>query len=438
MRRPLMSKISFKRISTFGAFAFSISCLVACNGIPNKTDNPYYISPLKNYEITDDRFDILGDENIETIQEFIPVAINWYNSIDINEEQNMDNFIDEKISEMGPELIQDNEIIQEFNESGATKRVDEFELLWPASQIYSDIVYILMTSENHTGISPQTDTMITIKEEDWTNLGDAINYAIDIYYNNGEVEKVNRNRSDTETEEISEDESVEQTQFEVNSIIYEDEYVEVNLKDIDTESINFEITSKLENRDIKFGISALALDGVVIPGYSNAADAIIKPNSTANFVYNVELTSVNHQHLSMCGNLFDDNGRGFAYINVCDYELGGSAFKEYEIENSISIYDSDSISVGYVLSSDNKLEFCVTNKESESKNISAESLNINGTEISPYNAISIPGNSLAIYEIYIDDPDFVSSDIYSMKGSMHLWGDEDWEYTEDFNFELSF
>ena len=295
-----------------------------------------------------------------------------------------------------------------------------------------------MTSENHTGISPQTDTMITIKEEDWTNLGDAINYAIDIYYNNGEVEKVNRNRSDTETEEISEDESVEQTQFEVNSIIYEDEYVEVNLKDIDTESINFEITSKLENRDIKFGISALALDGVVIPGYSNAADAIIKPNSTANFVYNVELTSVNHQHLSMCGNLFDDNGRGFAYINVCDYELGGSAFKEYEIENSISIYDSDSISVGYVLSSDNKLEFCVTNKESESKNISAESLNINGTEISPYNAISIPGNSLAIYEIYIDDPDFVSSDIYSMKGSMHLWGDEDWEYTEDFNFELSF
>ena len=188
-----MNKISYKRISAFSAFAFSISFLVACNGNSNITDNPYYISPLKNYEIKDDRFDILGNENIETIQEFIPVAINWYNSIDINEEQDIDDFVDERINKIGPKLIQDNEIIQEFNESDATKYIDEFELLWPASQIYSDISFIVMTSESHAGINPHTDTMITIKEEDWIDLGDAINHAIDVYYNNGEIEKVNRN-----------------------------------------------------------------------------------------------------------------------------------------------------------------------------------------------------------------------------------------------------
>lgn len=67
-----------------------------------------------------------------------------------------------------------------------------------------------------------------------------------------------------------------------------------------------------------------------------------------------------------------------------------------------------------------------------------KSLYINGSEISPYNARSIPGNSLAIYEIRIDDPDFISSDVHSLEGAMHLWGNEDWQYTEDFNFELNF
>ena len=125
----------------------------------------------------------LSDEQIKMIEKYIPIVVKWYNDIDISEDIPYD-FIDEKVLEMGEQILESatsgvDTTMMEMQEDQKTI----FKELEPCSKIPYWVLrtYMEATSTMEFG-EDGTISYITIEEEAWKEIGDAIKTAIDFYY----------------------------------------------------------------------------------------------------------------------------------------------------------------------------------------------------------------------------------------------------------------
>lgn len=134
----------------------------------------------------------LSDSDIKLIKEFMPKAIEWYNSIDISKPQSID-FITDEINAKGNALSESDSwdvYLSNFaiGKENSEEDVIKFNQIRPANAIYGEISSIMMTnniaSSLYTSTEEKPDTVITIDEDSWIELGDKIRESIEYYYNN--------------------------------------------------------------------------------------------------------------------------------------------------------------------------------------------------------------------------------------------------------------
>ena len=124
-----------------------------------------------------DTFSHLSDEQIDMIEEYIPMVVEWYNDIDISEDIPYD-FIDEDVLAIGEKLFAMSEqILNKDSLVGDTV----FAELKPCVMI-PFWVYTLFESYTFQYNEDGTISYVTIDEETWKEIGDAIRTAIDFYY----------------------------------------------------------------------------------------------------------------------------------------------------------------------------------------------------------------------------------------------------------------
>lgn len=119
--------------------------------------------------------------------------------------------------------------------------------------------------------------------------------------------------------------------FRVGRVIYEDEYALIECGSIDSKEITFQVTSKMENRKI----SIIILDGLGVDMYPTESGEV-QPGETIEYKLKGELNHPEHKLMSLSGDLYDDTGSGFAKLDICDFDLGGKANQDYEIQEGTS------------------------------------------------------------------------------------------------------
>lgn len=159
-------------------------CLCGCSGKPK---SEYYIDPPKDSDFNPNSVAALPDSDIDLIREFIPKAIEWYNSVDISEPQSLD-FVTEEINDLGIDLANNELYLNSLSSvSSGTPLTDEeredFKQISTVNAIYGQIAGVIMTNDMQFDFVEDTETTIQIEKESWVELGDKIKEAIQFYYN---------------------------------------------------------------------------------------------------------------------------------------------------------------------------------------------------------------------------------------------------------------
>lgn len=224
--------------------------------------------------------------------------------------------------------------------------------------------------------------------------------------------------------------------FSVDKKIFENEYAIVTFKNITSDGLYLDVKSKLENRAERVYFDAVALDGLCVAAYSYDDD-LIEPGQTLNVFLQGKIQRPEHKTLSITGELFDDNGNGFAPIEVIDFELGGTENAEYQLEPLFSEFSSDHIDVDYLGIDKTGIRMAVENKNNYKINIVCSTLALNDEDTGAYyNTISIPGHSTGVYtiDVYNGNPDLIPENIKSFSGECYTWGPDG---IEEDRFQIS-
>lgn len=205
--------------------------------------------------------------------------------------------------------------------------------------------------------------------------------------------------------------------FEVNKVVYNSSMIELSCNNITTNYIEFTCKNKTDkNIDIFMYIS---LDGIVYPTYGS--DTIIQPNSTSSFMLNGTFETLEHEVMSLCGNVFVD-GTGIEEFDICDFKLGGKRNEKTLEEGNEDIYSSDNLQVSYIGADAQGLNFYVNNKRQNSITIGFEEFFINDDDENyGHGVTSIPANSQTIYHVNIlsYNKEYFSDDINKFSGIMY-------------------
>lgn len=211
---------------------------------------------------------------------------------------------------------------------------------------------------------------------------------------------------------------------EYNLMVISDEYVDVELKTIYSDKIEFSVTSKLKNNEMDLNLATVALDGLVSQErYSDTSFLTIKPQETTTAYYNVDLTYTEHETLSMAAELFNDEGNGVKSYSVYEFPLGKEYHAEYEEPDEKLVYDSDSLSIRYAGAQDKGILLRVHNKKEEAIYFSIDmDFRVNGEDRS-YVIGSVPIPAKAWRDRYIDikavDMDYLPEEVKSFSCTGH-------------------
>jgi len=151
-----------KRILLF-LTVLMVICLFGCGQSKSK----YAIDKPTETKILDNNLiEILGGTKANNIQEFIPMMIDWYNSVDISEPVSSERF-NEAFYDKALEIVDANNVVDETR---------------PITEIMWIVAKITMGSEVSASSADGGEIKITVKEEDWTELGDKIKNAVKFYF----------------------------------------------------------------------------------------------------------------------------------------------------------------------------------------------------------------------------------------------------------------
>ena len=177
-------------------------------------------------------------------------------------------------------------------------------------------------------------------------------------------------------------------------------------------------------------------NGLCVKAYSYD-DNSIEPGQTLSVFLQGKINNPEHKLLSITGELYDDNGSGFAPIDVLDFEIGGTENVEYQLDPLFSEFSSDHVDVDYLGLDDTGIRLAVKNKNNYKINIVCSTLALNDENTGDYYyTISIPGHSTGIYtiDIYKGNPDLIPENIRSFSGECYTWGPDG---IEEDRFQIS-
>lgn len=205
--------------------------------------------------------------------------------------------------------------------------------------------------------------------------------------------------------------------FSVNKKVYEGNYISLSLLKIMPDGILFEVQNKSDV--VVSPMLDIALDGVGVQLWGNAADWEIPAGDTKQCKMNGSITELEHQLLSLHGIVFVDH-RGKESFDVCDLNIGGDKHPE-ELPTGELLYTSESLEIEFLVADAQGLQFKVANRRDDNITIGFEELSINGNEGRAYNVCDIVPHSTGIYSVDLSlyHKDYFPDDVKGFAGIIY-------------------
>lgn len=169
--------------------------LAVVGGVIVKQNLPedYIWMPLDRTIERKDSFSHLSDEQIVMIEEYIPMAVKWYNNMDVSGNVAPDmNYIGGDINELGNQIFDTVKPTDNFLQDPdytLSEEWQEWKVVYtemqPCSNIHIAVLETYFDTEYTLELDlfeDDVDSYRIIDEETWKEIGDAIRTAIDFYY----------------------------------------------------------------------------------------------------------------------------------------------------------------------------------------------------------------------------------------------------------------
>lgn len=149
--------------------------------------------------------------------------------------------------------------------------------------------------------------------------------------------------------------------FLVDKVVFEDEIISLNCKEITANNITFEATNK-SKYDVEWLQLDISLDGTQLSLYADSSsDQNIKAGETREIVQVGDIDIPEHNKMSLSGDIFID-GSSKGTIDVCDVDLGGNENTYSTLEKEKLVYDDENVAVYFNSIDINQMNFCIENK----------------------------------------------------------------------------
>lgn len=153
----------------------------------------YIWMPLDRTIEQKDLFSHLSEEQIDMIEEYIPMVVKWYNNMDVSGNVVPDmNYIGGDINELGNQIFDTVKPTDDFLQDPDYTLSEEWQEwkavyteMQPCSNIHIAVLETYFDTEFTLELDlfeDDVDSYRVIDEETWKEIGDAIRTAIDFYY----------------------------------------------------------------------------------------------------------------------------------------------------------------------------------------------------------------------------------------------------------------
>lgn len=224
--------------------------------------------------------------------------------------------------------------------------------------------------------------------------------------------------------------------FYVDRIILDDEYLSLVLNKITSKGLYFDVASKMENYPFTIIVNSVALDRQCVECHCYSITTV-EPGDTVEMFMEGTLNHTEHQLISISGELFKDS-TGFHSFSAFDFDLGGTANEEYDIDVIQALYSSDRITVDYIGIDKRGILMQVTNNLDIPVNVYAEKMSVNqNAQDSYYSTRTYAPHTSGIYPINVfqENPDMLPEQIEYFAGHFNAFSRGIIE--DEFNFECS-
>ena len=234
-----------------------------------------------------------------------------------------------------------------------------------------------------------------------------------------------------------ESEKSEISSTEYNKEIYSSDNVTIELTSIYSDRIEFNVTSNLKNNNISVLVDKISLDGKVPQEYYGSDDywMDIEPGKTVTMNYYANMNFTEHNKMTACFEVFNDEGLGVEVIDIVEFVLGKTENEECEEPDGILVYDSQNLGISYVGADNTGIRLRINNKLNFSTTIGFDvPLCINGEEYEEYvSVMKIPAKSISDYYIYVKnfEPDYIPEDIETFSCSGFTYENEKFAISSD-------
>lgn len=174
-----------------------MALLTGCGSSGNR------ITPLSDYNAFHTDFDFMDSSTKQVISDLIKSSVDWYNEVEIPKDYSpvdVDVFTSAPFTKFGEQLSQINE--EHDYRSGSDEGMKYLKATMPALDIAGSVWGITTNNDLEVTVGSDTsDSKIQVSEDDWNNIKDKINTAIDFYYGDGDRSEMNAYASKDTAEE---------------------------------------------------------------------------------------------------------------------------------------------------------------------------------------------------------------------------------------------
>ena len=164
------------------AIALLILFLFNSIGHNSTNKNKYYITPRKDYTITDSDFDYLDQDLKERISALMQASVDWYNSVEYKDDEgtvSLNAIEGTAFDELGSDLLQDKSFLYDRRTLSAVT---------PATSTYGELSGYIVNNERTISMAlsegGENEYEVHITPDEWMKLHDDLQNAMDFYYGN--------------------------------------------------------------------------------------------------------------------------------------------------------------------------------------------------------------------------------------------------------------